>query len=136
MCLQWEPSAELTDPKDANLIDVEHDPYLSRPQEFEPGYGQPPDAQNPHACAPPPTDSVLNFGFPGVYWRVTSLQPPSEACVPCCVPLPLSLWLCLTLARSLSLWLCVCLCVCVSVCLCVCAVPCCAQLSLAPRVEQ
>lgn len=68
VCLQWQPSDELRDPKDANLIDVENDPYLSRPQEFEPGYGQPPDAHNPHASAPLPTDSLLNFGFPGVYF--------------------------------------------------------------------
>ena len=95
---------------------------MSRPQEFEPGYGQPPDAQNPHACAPPPTDSVLNFGFPGVYWRVTSLQPPSEACVPCCVTLPLSLWLCLTLSLSLCVCGYVCGCVAVWLCGCVCAV--------------
>ena len=68
MCVQWEPSADLTDPKDENLIDVENS-YLVRPGQFEPGFGQPPDPHNPHATAPPPTDSVLAFadGIPGVH---------------------------------------------------------------------
>ena len=66
VCIQWEPSAELTDPKDENLIDVGETSYLVRPGQFEPGFGQPPDAHNPYATAPPPTDSVL-AGFPGVH---------------------------------------------------------------------
>ena len=66
---QWEPSADLQDPKDENLIDVENS-YLARPGQFEPGYGgQPPNAANPNASAPPPMDpSLLAFAdFPGAH---------------------------------------------------------------------
>ncbi len=66
VCLQWEPSPELLDPKDENLIDVDTS-YLVRPGQFEPGFGQAPHAHNPLATAPPPTDSVLFADFPGVH---------------------------------------------------------------------
>ena len=46
---EWAPSAELTDPKDENLIDVEGS-YLSRPTQFEPGQG--PNPADPNASAP------------------------------------------------------------------------------------
>ena len=46
---EWVPSAELMDPKDENLIDVEGS-YLSRPTQFEPGQG--PNPADPNASAP------------------------------------------------------------------------------------